>query len=447
MTTTKKEMTLRQSYKREAGEAIDAFSEFMIEKRNSEKRFIAALFQEPERVIKSYPINAEWFSDIQCREVWQDYEKTGDFQKTIMESGLMMDIAAYHIHNPLAFRHDLYYEQVIQFGNTAKMINAYNLALKNIFDGDSEKGFEVIKSTYESLQIRQKAKEYVDTADLALLIDERVSSDKIHSLKSGLPKFDRAIGKLQLGRMSILAARTSDGKSTFALQLSCNIAEDKHYVDYFVLESTPADLWLRRVCGAARLDSRRIDDFTPEEKTLLNETARKLTDKYGKFLRLIASPPGTPRTRLEKILRHIENSPAEFIVVDHLDELCGSADPQNRSAELTYSMTELQRRANELHKHIMGIHQVSREVEKQNRKVPRNSDLRWSGDLEDKSDLVMFLVPQGKDDEVQDSLRPVDLWVRKNRYGPKDVKVELDFDLAAMWFDDSTFHPLRAKRS
>ena len=78
---------------------------------------------------------------------------------------------------------------------------------------------------------------------------------------------------------------------------------------------------------------------------------------------------------------------------------------------------------------VLAVSQLSRNVEQREYKVPRLSDLRESGSLEQDSDVVMFIYRKDRDkinvDPAEQDL--AEIHVAKHRNGPLGV-VKLKFD-------------------
>ena len=61
------------------------------------------------------------------------------------------------------------------------------------------------------------------------MVDNIRSSNKAIGISTGLAKFDKFSGGLQLSDLLVLAARTSMGKTSLALTIGRNIAVDSKF--------------------------------------------------------------------------------------------------------------------------------------------------------------------------------------------------------------------------
>ncbi len=82
--------------------------------------------------------------------------------------------------------------------------------------------------------------------------------------------------------------------------------------------------------------------------------------------------------------------------------------------------------ARELDVPVIALSQLSRAVEARNPKIPILSDLRESGNVEQDSDLVMFIYREEYYEEESEREGEADLFISKHRNGPVG-KVTLTF--------------------
>lgn len=75
---------------------------------------------------------------------------------------------------------------------------------------------------------------------------------------TGIYVADETVGGWQPGELIVLAARPGVGKSAFASQVSLHAARRDRSVLFVSLEMTGRELANRVLCGAARVDSRRV---------------------------------------------------------------------------------------------------------------------------------------------------------------------------------------------
>lgn len=230
------------------------------------------------------------------------------------------------------------------------------------------------------------------------------------------------------GKLVILAAEPSVGKTAFALQAARVWAERKR-VGFFSFETDPDSLFERLVAGIAGISMRDIKRNTIPQRAWdsLCQVAGQVTKLK---LDLISAAGMTPADIRAKILE----SGYQVVIVDYLQIV--TAKGGSRYEQVTNISIDLHRIAQSLGVTILALAQVSRSDDE---RAPRNSDLRESGQIEQDADVIMFLqlarrsqpagprklyVTKNKDGELlQMILRFDGLHQTFSKGGPLDVEV------------------------
>jgi replicative DNA helicase len=147
-----------------------------------------------------------------------------------------------------------------------------------------------------------------------------------------------------------------------------------------------------------------------------------------------ALTPGELRSRARRVAR--EQKGLQLIVVDYLQLMRVSDDPENRTAEISEISRSLKALAKELHVPIVALSQLNRSLEQRADKRPMMSDLRESGAIEQDADLIVFIYR----DEVyhpntSDAKNIAEIIVAKHRNGPIG-KIRLNFCGPYVRFDN-----------
>jgi replicative DNA helicase len=262
---------------------------------------------------------------------------------------------------------------------------------------------------------------------IAQNIEEAVSAGgKPMGPLTGYPDLDRYLNGLRQQALYILAARPSVGKSALALNIAENIAETGLPVGFMSLEMSEDELNSRTL---ARYSGVNIQKALCGD--IMQGEVPRLVGMLGKSSKLpihIREMEGVTINQIRSEARRmVAQHRCGLIVIDYLQLIRGSREYRgNRATELTEVSSGLKGMAKELKVPVLALAQISREVEKENR-LPRLSDLRESGSIEQDADVAMFLHHDPKHEEDDAGRLPVSLLLEKNRTGPRYKKVDLVF--------------------
>jgi replicative DNA helicase len=267
--------------------------------------------------------------------------------------------------------------------------------------------------------------------DLLLQIEERAKGIRtMPGLPTGFPRLDRMLNGLRPGQLVILAARPSMGKSAFALNIAANIAlRHARPVGIFTLEMSKQELLNRLIATEAK---------TPLERLLGREgpSREQLDAIHQAAARIDAAPlyidEASTLTALEmraRARRLRSRCPdLGLIVVDYLQLMTSGSRSDNRQQEVSEISRSLKVLAGELKIPVIALSQLSRESEKRRGtkdRLPRLSDLRDSGAIEQDADVVIFIhrerAPETREIQAHRGLpEPEEAIVRigKHRNGP-----------------------------
>ena len=122
---------------------------------------------------------------------------------------------------------------------------------------------------------------------------------------------------------------------------------------------------------------------------------------------------------------HARN-PLGLIIVDYLQLMRPDPSADSRVEQVGQMSRGLKILARELEVPVIAVSQLSRAVESRHPPIPMLSDLRESGQIEQDSDVVMFLYREDYYDDDSERQGEADVYVAKHRNGPVG-KVTLTF--------------------
>jgi replicative DNA helicase len=281
-----------------------------------------------------------------------------------------------------------------------------------------------------------------ETVDAALASIEAVTAGEVSGLKTGFADLDDALQCLMPANLYLLAARPSMGKTSLAMNIVENLAAPYFGpppvpVCVFSLEMSQADLARRLLCSRSRHSSHVVMQgrVAPQTMIELREAAAQLREAPITLDDSAALDIADIRSRAR---RYVRRYGCRLIVVDYLGLAhAREAGKQSREREVSAIFAGLKAMAKELSVPVLALSQLNRLSEHTSDGVPRQSDLRDSGSLEQDADVVMLLRrPRDSADPDFSATDPsravVDL--SKNRNGPTNNRILLSFDASTTRF-------------
>ena len=255
-------------------------------------------------------------------------------------------------------------------------------------------------------------------------------TDKLHRLSvsktpltgapSGFKDIDEKTGGFQPGNLIVIAARPSMGRSALVANMAENAVLAGHPVALFSLEMSESELAQRFVSSQARIKG---------EELRRGKVAEARWPKILEACQRLAQAPlyvddssdtGVLEVRAKaRRLHHQIEGGLGLIIIDYLQLMRHEGRVENRVEQVGQISRGLKGLARELNVPVIALSQLSRAVEQRGgEKKPILSDLRESGNIEQDSDLVMFIYREEYYDK--DSERPgeADIIIAKHRNGP-----------------------------
>jgi replicative DNA helicase len=255
-------------------------------------------------------------------------------------------------------------------------------------------------------------------------------TDKLHRLSisktaltgtpSGFRDMDGLTGGFQPGNLIVIAARPSMGKSALVANIAENAVLAGHPVALFSLEMSESELAQRFVASQARIkgeDLRRGKVAEARWPKIL-EACQRLAQ--APLYVDDSSDTGVLEVRAKaRRLHHQLDGGLGLIIVDYLQLMRHEGRVESRVEQVGQISRGLKGLARELNVPVIALSQLSRAVEQRGgEKKPILSDLRESGQIEQDSDLVMFIYREEYYDKNSERPGEADIIVAKHRNGP-----------------------------
>lgn len=259
---------------------------------------------------------------------------------------------------------------------------------------------------------------------------------KLRGIPTGFFDLDNILAGLQKSDLVIIAARPSIGKTSLALDIARQVAlREKVPVGLFSLEMSKEQLVDRLLCAEANVDLWKMrtgrlsdregeDDFTRIGHAMgsLSEAPIYIDDTATTNVMEIRTK--SRRLQSEKGLG--------LIIVDYLQLMEGRGKTDNRVQEVAEITRGLKGVARELNIPAIVLSQLSRAPEARTPSIPKLSDLRESGSIEQDADVVIFIYRKAMDrglkgDIPMDQKNIAEIHIAKHRNGPTGL-IHLFFD-------------------
>lgn len=260
---------------------------------------------------------------------------------------------------------------------------------------DSHSRHTAVSDHLQALQgrgIRSSAKNFGELS--ASVLEEIAARAEAGSTLAGLPtgiaELDDKISGLQPGKLIIIAARPSIGKTAMALTVGLAAAETGAWVGFQSYEMTDKEITQRALSQLSGVDSSKMRSAALEEGDW-----NHLIDAAERFKNLPLSISEDVMMDIRALRawarRRRQQGKLDVLIVDYMQIMPSGGSKKNREQEVSENSRGLKLLAKELKIPVIALSQLNRSVEQRADKRPMLSDLRESGAIEQDADLVIFL--------------------------------------------------------
>ncbi len=262
---------------------------------------------------------------------------------------------------------------------------------------------------------------------------EKISNKegRLRGVTTGFFELDNYLSGLQNSDLVILAARPSMGKSSLALDIAKNVALKTDLpIGFFSLEMSNDQLIDRMISSEANVDAWKIRQGTLSSSGEDNDFI-KIQHALGTLSDapiFINDASSMTVLQMRAMARRLKSQHGlGLIVIDYLQLI----EPSNKNIGSVQQITEISRQlkglARELNVPVLALSQLSRAVETRTPSIPKLSDLRDSGSIEQDADVVLFIYREEvyKKDTPKKGI--AEIIIAKHRNGPIG-RLELFFD-------------------
>lgn len=295
-------------------------------------------------------------------------------------------------------------------------------------EGEIDNFLDQVEKRIFAVSQQSVSKNFMPIRDELMTAYERIEKlhegegDRYRGVPTGFTELDNILSGLQRSDLIIVGARPSFGKTSFVLDIARHIGVNvgapvgvfslemsrEQVIDRFIAAEAQVDLWKLRT-GRLKDDL----DFQMIQAAL---------DKLSSAPLFVDDTPSPNIIQMRSMARRLqaEHNGLALIVIDYLQLVQPRAGSDSMVQQVTEISRGLKGLARELNVPVMAVSQLSRGVEQREVKVPRLSDLRESGSIEQDADVVMFINPKdrGRVDVSPEDENITEIIVAKHRNGP-----------------------------
>lgn len=225
----------------------------------------------------------------------------------------------------------------------------------------------------------------------------QVAQDLINSMSrgaeygislTGIESVDRLIGRAEPGDLIVIGARPGMGKSILANTMSCHCGVRQSYDTLlWALEMSNTQNMKRAIANVGNISQRKLK-YGDVRFEALEPTLDKITKSKMRYEEVSGVNAMDVRSRL---IADKRSHGLDLAIIDH-GGLLNHMNPKGTdTVEIGNTTKLLKQTAKELKIPIVLFWQLNRSVESRNPPIPRLSDLRQSGRIEEDADKILFL--------------------------------------------------------
>lgn len=313
---------------------------------------------------------------------------------------------------------------------------------------DIDQTLDGIEQKIFSISQRSANYRFINVKDELHVAYERI--EKLHEGKgrlrgvtTGFDDLDNYLSGLQKSDLIILGARPSVGKTSLALDMARNVAlKEQKPVGIFSLEMSREQVIDRLIAAEAhvplwKLRTGRLRDDTDFELIQAG------LDSLSRAPLFIDDTPSPNILQMRSMARRLQAEHGlALLVVDYLQLIQPRTNNENMVQQITEISRGLKGLARELSVPVLALAQLSRAVEQRETRVPKLSDLRDSGSIEQDADVVLFIYRPDRDKKnpTPEEENTAEIIIAKHRNGPLGtVKMKFDTEKVSFKSIDKTY--------
>lgn len=406
--------------------------------RELEESIIGSLLIDDHAITKVYYLTPEMFTDDLYSAVFRKIRSAFETGQTVDATTLSQDLGSDQLPAPYVAKYlgecinktitsanigeygkrllneykrkeaERMYESIMQAEDVNTALSESIGKLANLMSGGVKQGFTIaeLAQKYKGEYFREKERDYI---------------------YFGIDSVDSAVGGLDRGDITVVAARPGVGKSALSLQMARNIARSGKKVAYFILEMPDQQIYERIVAAESGVGMQEIRHSTSAKaedfKRFIEANERLTGERNLTVYDEIRNTAG--------IRQMVMTNNYDVVVVDYLQLLTPTTGRgANRTAEVGDISRDLKKIAMDFKIHIIALSQLNRLSA--GGKEPSMAEIRESGAIEQDASNILIMWDSEENNETKKALK-----VDKARNG-KRGRMDLYFDGEHLKFSEWT---------
>lgn len=264
--------------------------------------------------------------------------------------------------------------------------NALVLAKELIEKVEEDKNTDIFSELSNISLMNDNLDDKESTNESILSHLEQRMKNGVTGIPTKIAEIDESINALQKGRLYVVGARPSMGKSAFMCSLVDKM-EKEHKVGILSLEMNTEELKQRIACLRANIKHWKIE----RGRCSGEEFDAYATALFSIKNVIINDKGGLNRSQVVGLIRSmVKKAKCEVVFIDHIG-LIKIKQTGNLAHEIGEVTSDLKALSKELQIPIVCLCQLNRFSDKAKNSLPKISDLRDSGRIEEDADCVILL--------------------------------------------------------
>jgi len=326
--------------------------------------------------------------------------------------------------------HVVHYSNIVHQKRVLRDLIAASYKIAELGWQESENINEVLDRAEQiifSISEKSIAHEFVALKGELVKAFERIDQlhkggDKLRGVSTGFHDLDHYLGGLQKSDLIILGGRPSLGKTSLALDIARHVAlKEKVSVGIFSLEMSKDQVVDRLIAAESTVDLWKIrtgrlsTDEDINDFTLIQDSLSRLSEAPI-FIDDAASPTVM---QIRTMARRLQaETDLGLIIVDYLQLISPSLFRESSVQQYSEISRSLKALSRELNIPVLALSQLNRAVESRPLCIPKLSDLRETGSLEQDADVVLFVYREDRYKEDSENKNIAKIIIAKHRNGP-----------------------------